>query len=273
MMKNIFQLAVCTLILLLVLVVPVVAAEGGETKVEHLATQLQNPIASLISIPFQNNWEAGLGTTQSGTRYTLRFQPVVPTVINRDWNMITRPIISYVSQRDVFGGTSQSGLSDTQLEIFFTPNQFQKDALLWGVGPVILIPTASETLLGTEKWGIGPSACALKQGGGWTYGALFTHLWSVAGNADRAAVSLSYLQPFLSRTTKMGTAITFSSETSYDWTSGQLTVPLIAGVGQILPLFGHYFNCSLAGVYHLSSPTNISPWACRFNVTLLLPKK
>lgn len=259
-------------LLIVLLAGPLCAAEE-ESNTEQLAKQLQNPVASLISIPFQNNFESGLGAGGSGSRYTLKVQPVVPMALNSDWNLITRPIVPYVNQQNVYGATSQAGLSDTQLEIFITPSQFEQGALMWGAGPDILLPTAGEAALGTEKWGIGPSACCLKQAGPWTTGALFTHLWSVAGNSARSDISLSYLQPFISHANKVGTAFSFSSETSYDWLGRQWTVPLIFGVSQIIPLAGHYFSFGLAGVYHLQSPGNISPWAARFSVTLLLPKK
>jgi hypothetical protein len=244
---------------------PAVAADTAE-----LAKQVANPIASLISVPFQNNFESGLGPAEDIARYTLRVQPVIPTKLNQDWNLITRPIFSYLS---LSGGASQSGLDDTQLQFFFTPNQVQPGELMWGAGPILLLPTAADAALGTEKWGIGPSVCLLQQDGGWTKGLLMTHLWSVAGNASRGDISFSYLQPFISHSTKTGTSFTFSSESDYDWLSGESNIPLIAGVGQILPIAGHYFSFSASAIYHLQSPIKISPWAGRVAVTLLLPKK
>ncbi|MFA6430814.1 MAG: transporter [Candidatus Margulisiibacteriota bacterium] len=252
---------------------PIIAEVAGETNSEHLAKQLQNPVASLISIPFQNNFESGLGPAKDGNRYTLRVQPVVPATFNKDWNLITRPIFSYINQQNVIGATRQNAISDTQIEMFFTPKTVREGDMLWGLGPVFLLPTAAEASLGTEKWGIGPSACILKQEGHLTIGMLATHLWSIAGNNSRSNISLSYLQPFISHSNNVGTSINFSSETNYDWMNGQATIPLIFGASQIVPMLGHYFSFSLSGIYNLQSSTNTSPWGGRAVVTLLLPEK
>lgn len=248
------------------------SAKAQDSSTEHLAKQMQNPVAALISVPFQNNFDSGLGTGD-GTRYTLKVQPVIPASLNDDWNVITRPIVPYISQQNVFGATSQSGLSDMQLQIFFSPKEPTKDGLLWGAGPVFLIPTASEAALGTEKWGVGPSGVVLKQTGPWTMGLLANHVVSFAGNSARQDISLTYLQPFVAHSNKTGTSLNFSSETSYDWMNSKWTVPLIAGASQILPIYGHYVSFGVSGVYHLESPANISKWGGRFSVTLLLPKK
>lgn len=245
----------------------------NETESQQLAKQLQNPVASLISIPLQNNFDSGLGAGQNGHRYLLKLQPVIPSSFNNDYNIISRPIFSYINQKDIYGATSQSGLSDTQLQIYFSPKSFKEGEMLWGAGPVLLIPTASEAVLGTEKWGIGPGIAGLKQIGPWSIGALFNHLWSFAGNASRSDISVSYFQPFLSHSSKHGTTFGFSSETTYDWFSNKWAIPLLASASQILPIGGHYFSFSLSGVYHVESPTPISKWGIRFSITALLPKK
>jgi len=258
-------------ILSLLLSTQLLAADEIETSTEHLAKQLQNPVATLVSVPFQNNFEYGLGAAENGTRYTLKFQPVIPKPFNSDWNLVTRPIITYLNQQNVFGATSQAGLGDAQLQLFFSPKAPRSDGLIWGIGPVFLLPLAGDPLLGTEKWGIGPSAVCLKQSGGWTTGILANHLWSVAGNSARNNISLTYLQPFASHSSKMGTTFAFSSESSYSWLNGQTTIPLICGVSQILPIYGQLTSFGVSGIYHLQSPTNISKWGARATITLLFP--
>ncbi len=272
-MKNIRRLLFVTFLFTPLIVSPLFAAEKDKANTEALAKQLQNPVASLISIPFQNNFDSGLGAGQNGTRYTLRFQPVVPSAINKDWNLITRPILTYISQDKVFGNTSQTGLSDTQLELFLSPSSFKEGELIWGAGAIVLMPTASEAALGTEKWGVGPSACALIQNGHWSYGGLVNQLWSVAGNSARSDISQTYLQPFISHTTSHGSTVTFSSETSYDWVSHQWDVPLIAGASQILPVYGRYVSVGASALYHVESPSTVSKWGARFVITLLLPDR
>ncbi|MDI6731545.1 MAG: transporter [Candidatus Margulisbacteria bacterium] len=250
----------------------VTTAEADETKVQHLAKQLQNPVASLISVPFQNNWYSGLGAAGNGTEYLLRFQPVIPALINNDWLLVTRPIFSYISQQNVVGTTSQTGLGDTQIEIFFSPARASGDGVTWGLGPILQIPTAAEALLGAEKWGIGPAACLHKQNGPWTTVALLNHVWSFTGNNNRSDICATFLEPIFAHSSKKGTTFVLMSESTYDWISNRWAIPLEAGVSQVLPLFGHYWSFSATGIYNLDYPGNINKWAARFTVTLILPE-
>lgn len=271
-MKS-FKLSLATLLLIILAATLVFAETNDESKSQNLAKQLQNPVASLISVPFQNNWYSGMGAGSNGTQYLLRLQPVVPTSFNDDYNLITRPIFSYISQKDVIGTTSQSGLGDTQVELFWSPKVLGSNGLIWGLGTVMLLPTAAEASLGTEKWGLGPAAVALKQDGPWTYGALVNHLWSVAGSNSRSNISLTFIEPFFAHSSKHGTTFTLMSEATFNWMSDQWTIPLEAGASQIIPLAGHYFQFGLMAIYNLRSPANISQWSGRFTVTLLLPDK
>jgi len=253
---------------------PLLAAQETETDTEHFAKQLQNPVANLISVPMQNNWNSELGTNKNGNQYLFKLQPVIPFSYNRDYNLIVRPIFSYINQQDVTAsGAKQAGLSDTQLELFWSPKAVGSNGLIWGLGTVILLPTAAQADLGTEKWGIGPAAVVLKQAGPWTYGALVNQLWSVAGNTNRNNISAIFMEPFIAHSNKHGTTLNLLSETTYDWLNNQWTIPLEAGVSQILPIAGHYVSFGLTALYNLQSPTNISKWGSRFTITLLLPNK
>ncbi len=142
-----------------------------------LAKQLANPIAALISVPFQLNWEDNIGPADDGSKFTLNFQPVVPISLNDDWNLISRTILPVVDQDKIFPGAgSQSGLGDTVQSLFFSPKAPTESGWIWGVGPVFLLPTGTDDLLSADKWGAGPTAVALKQAGPWTYGALANHI-------------------------------------------------------------------------------------------------
>jgi len=246
-------------------------ASSGDAAAE-LAKKLSNPVAALISVPFQNNFDFGAGPDGNGFQYKLNFQPVAPFSLNDEWNLISRTIIPYVDQKDVIGNSSQSGLSDIVQSLFFSPKDPTASGWIWGAGPVFLLPTASDDLLGTEKWGAGPTAVMLKQENGWTYGGLANHIWSVAGEDRRQDVNATFLQPFLSFTTSKQTSYTVNSESTYDWENSQWTVPLNLMAAQLVKV-GNTPVQFLGGVrYYAEKPDNGPEWGLRFAVTLLFPK-
>lgn len=191
---------------------------------QALAKKLANPIASLISVPFQNNFDFGMGPDKDGFRYTMNFQPVIPIALNKDWNVVSRTIVPVIAQDDVVGTSSQFGLGDTVQSFFFSPNK--TEPFIWGVGPVLLIPTGTDEVLGTQKFGIGPTIVVLKQKKEWTVGTLFNHIWSVAGKESRTDVNSTFLQPFVSYTTKTAWTFTVNTESTYDWTAEAWNVPI-----------------------------------------------
>jgi hypothetical protein len=200
-------------------------AAGGDAA--DLAKKLSNPVASLISVPFQFNFDRGYGPTDDGERYVLNIQPVIPISISDDWNLISRTIIPIVHQDDLFPGAGdQTGLGDIVQSFFFSPKEPTSGGLIWGVGPVFLLPTATDDLLGAEKFGIGPTIVLLKQDSGWTYGILANHIWSVAGDDSRTDVNATFLQPFLSYTTHDAWTFTLNTESTYDWEGEQWSVPI-----------------------------------------------
>ncbi len=238
----------------------------------ELVKELSNPVASLISVPFQNNFDFGLGPNDDGFRYTLNFQPVLPFVLNKDWNLISRTVLPIVHQSDVIGTTSQTGLSDTVQSFFFVPNKAAP--FVWGAGPVLLVDTATNDLLGTQKFGIGPTVVAVKQQGPWTAGALFNHLWSVAGARNRADVSTTLLQPFLSYATKSLWTFTLQTESTHDWTASQWSVPVLV-IASKLMTFGTQPVSMGGGIRCWATSPAGGPKDCGFRllVTPLFPKK
>jgi hypothetical protein len=193
---------------------------GGERgdAAEALAKKLANPVAALISVPLQFDYDRDIGPVEEGERYRLNVQPVVPIELNDDWNLISRTILPVVSQDDLFPGAgSQSGIGDLLQSAFFSPKEPTSGGWIWGAGPVLLLPTGSDDLLTADKWGAGPTAVGLRQEGPWSYGALANHVWSFAGDDGRADVSATLLQPFVSYTTKSATTFGLVSESTYDW--------------------------------------------------------
>ncbi len=243
------------------------AADAAE-----LAKQLSNPIAALIQVPFQYNWDTGIGAADAN-RSILNIQPVIPFSIGRDWNLISRTIVPLIdAQSPVAGGSSNSGVGDIVQSLFLGPKAPTASGWIWGAGPVFLLPTASNDALGTEKWGIGPTAVALKQQDGWTYGALVNHIWSVAGNDNRADVNATFLQPFLGYTFKTQTTVTLTPESTYDWEARQWTVPINLVVSQLVIFGKQPVSLALGYRKYVEGPAGGPDWGLRFAVALMFPK-
>lgn len=244
----------------------------AQESADTLAKQLSNPVASLISVPLQFNYDESYGE-QDGYRITLNVQPVIPASLNEHWNLITRVILPVLYQDDVIAGSSQSGLGDTTPTFFFSP-QPEPGGLIWGVGPVFLLPTATDELLGTEKWGAGPSFLVLKQTEtGWTSGALVNHIESFAGASDRADISNTFLQPFVAKQFKGGRTLTLNSESTYDWKNEQWTVPINVMYSKVTKISGQMLSFGGGVRWYADKPDGGPEWGVRFVVTLLFPEK
>lgn len=252
---------------------PALAQENAGAG-DDLAMKLANPIASLISVPLQSNWDFGYGADGKGHRYTLNIQPVVPISLNSDWNVISRTILPIISQRNVTGsGVSQAGLGDTVQSLFFSPKATTASGITWGAGPVFLVPTATDRALGAGKLGIGPTAVVLKQSGPVTLGLLANHIWSVAGRDSRADVSATFLNPFASYVTKRATTFSVAPEFTHDWNSKAWLIPVNVTVSQLLRVGQQPVSVGVAGRAYLDSPAGGPDWGLRMSVVFLFPTK
>lgn len=239
-----------------------------------LAKQLANPLASLISVPIQMNYDENMGTDGRGDMLKINVQPVAPFSISEDWNLITRTILPIIDQSHFPGpGQSASGLGDTVLTGFFSPKAVGASGWIWGAGPVLLLPTATDDLLGAKKWGLGPSAVALKQRGPWTYGGLVNHIESFAGDSDRGDISATFVQPFLTYITSSKTTFALNTESTYDWKGKEWSIPVNFTVSQLLVIGKRPIQIG-AGVRYWAESSEIGAddWGFRLQLTLLYPK-
>lgn len=247
-------------------------AHGQDSSVD-LAKKLSNPIASLISVPFQLNYDHGYGPLD-GDKTTLNIQPVIPISLNADWNLISRTILPVTYQDDIAGPSgSQFGLGDIVQSFFLSPSKPTDGGLIWGAGPVFLIPTATDNLLGGEKWGAGPTVVALKQDGPWTYGVLANHIWSFAGNEDRNDISNTFLQPFLSYTTPTAWTFALNTESTYDWKAKEWSVPINLTVSKLVKVNEQPISLTAGLRYWAAAPDNgPEGLGVRLGLTFLFPK-
>lgn len=262
------------LLCMLAVVLPTVcAAQEGANSDSDLATKLSNPVASLISVPFQFNYDHGFGPND-GDRVTLNIQPVVPIPLNDDWTMISRTILPVIWQNDIAGPSGeQFGLGDITQSLFFSPKTPGPGGIIWGAGPAFLIPTATDDLLGSGKLGVGPTAVVLKQMNGWTVGALANHIWSVAGDGDRSDVSSTFLQPFISYTTADAWTYGLNLESTYNWETEEWSVPVNFTVAKLVKFGKQPVSFTVGARYWAESPeSGPEGWGFRGVVTFLFPE-
>ncbi|MFZ0827820.1 MAG: transporter [Verrucomicrobiia bacterium] len=247
------------------------APADAKDEEAELAKKLNNPVAALISVPIQNNWDFGIGPAHA-MKYTANIQPVIPISMCRDWNLILRTIVPVIyAESPVNGGLDRSGLGDTTQSFFFSPKAPVGGWIL-GAGPVGYYPTATESQLGGGKWGAGPTIVALQQSHGFTYGILANQIWSFAGQDNRQNINSTYLQPFFSYTTKTYTTPSINTETTYNWQAEQATVPLNFAIQQLVKIGGHPVAFQIGYRYYVEKPSGGPDWGLRFTITFLFPK-
>jgi hypothetical protein len=239
-----------------------------------IAKQAQNPIANLISVPLENDFDPQTGYKNEDS-YVLEMKPVVPFRLSNDWNLITRTVIPIIQVPDLTPNVSGvSGLGDVELSLFFSPAK--AGPIIWGAGPAISIPTATQDILGTKKLSVGPAVVVLRSQGHWLFGTLIQNLFSVAGPSERPDVNQMLIQPFVNYNLRHGWYLTSSPIITANWEAtpaNTWTVPVGGGVGKIV-----HFGKLPVSVYtqffrNTSFPESTSHWSARFEMTFLFPKE
>jgi hypothetical protein len=253
---------------------PAAAAPAPAASTEDLQKATQNPVASLISVPIQNNNNFNIGPFDR-TQDVINIQPVIPARISENWMLITRVIQPIVWQPDPTQNTGgEFGIGDMNPTFFLSPAKPGK--VIWGAGPAFVIPTATNSVLGQGKVSMGPSVVALVQPGPWTIGALVNNVWSVAGDSSRLDVNQMTLQYFVNYNLKKGWFLSMSPVITANWEAGnsnRWTVPFGGGVGRIMRLGFQPVNLSLQFYGNPVRPAGTSPWGMRMQIAFLYPKK
>ena len=247
-----------------------VAQPVSAQDADALAKKLSNPVAALISVPFQYNYDDGYAN--GGYRHTLNIQPVAPFSISEEWNVISRTILPVAYQKDVIPGTDQAGLGDVTQSFFFSPKETGPSGVVWGVGPALLLPTGTDDL-GADTFGAGPTFVLLKQDKSWTVGALVNHISDIAGSGSRRRdISNTFVQPFLAKAFPGGRTLAFNIESTYDWKASQWTVPLNIQYSKVSKLGSQLISYQGGVRAYLDGPRGGPDWGVRFTVTLLYPR-
>ncbi len=247
--------------------------KAGEDESEELAKAAQNPVANLISLPFQNNTNFGYGPRDK-TQNSLNIQPVWPFEITENWNLITRTIVPIVSQPGLSSGQDrETGLGDITFTGFLSPSGSGK--VTWGAGPIVLFPSATDNRLGADKWGLGPSIVVLAMPGNWVVGSLFSNLWSVGGSGNED-VNLFTWQVIANYNLSDGWYLTAGPIITANWeakSSDEWTVPVGGGFGKIFRIGSlPPMNARIQGFYNAAKPDISGRWSMQVQLQLMFPK-
>jgi hypothetical protein len=254
-------------------------AATAAPSADDLRKQAQNPLATLISLPFEQSLDFG---APDGTAYVLNVQPVIPINLG-DWNLINRTIIPFASVSGEIGGLPGLpegakggrvwGLGDINHTSFLSPAN--SGPITWGVGPSIQLPTATDSQLGTEKWSIGPSSVFLVQPAPWSIALLVRQIWSFAGKSDRQDVSQFVIQPFINYNLNDGWYLVSEPAFIANWEAHddqRWTAQVGGGFGRLFTIGEQPINIRGQGFYNVERPDSAPEWIATLNIAFLFPK-
>ena len=244
-----------------------------------LRSAVQNPISSLISLPLKLTFDYG---ADNGEATILNINPVVPVTVG-DWNLVNRaliplanvdgPISGLPGNPSPIPGNGASGLGDINYSLFFSPVKYDK--VIWGVGPSINLPTASDDQLGSGKWSAGITGVALTLPEWGSMGILGRQLWSFAGDSDRSNVNQTLIEPFLNYNLANGWYLLTDMVITANWeanSSNTWTVPVGGGAGKLFKIGNQAINARLEAYYNVEKPDGAPDYSVGFQFQFLFPK-
>ena len=223
----------------------------------------QNPIGNLTILPFENYTNFGFGP-HHGTQDVLEFEPVVPFHVNTDWNIIVRAVIPAVWNPSLLPEASvPQAIAPTDLSAFLTPSQ-PTNGWLWGVGPIMQIPTETNPSVGSNVWGLGPTAVLVHTGEHTVAGILVNNVWSLGGTSGPHGTQYATLlaQPFFNYNFEHGWFVGTSPIITDDEVGhGQTwTVPVGAVAGRVFRVGKLPIKLSIGGYYNVVTPQYGARW-------------
>ena len=257
------------------------AQEKNETKAGggDLAAKTQNPVGAMYSLPFKFTFDSG---ADNGEATFLNIQPVIPVTIG-DWNLINRVIVPLIDSPGMVTGTPEipnpvpgdgaTGLGDINYSLYVSPAEPGK--IIWGIGPSLMMDTATDDQLGSGKWSAGPTAVVLIQPKPWTVGLLGRQLWSFAGDSDRASVNQLLLEPFINYNLAKGWYLISDMILTANWQAGssnRWTIPLGGGVGKMFEIGSQKMNTKLEAYYNAVKPDGAPDWTMSWTLQFLFPR-
>lgn len=250
-----------------------IVVQSESSSAGDVAKKLANPVAAMISLPIQGNYQPNMGANDKGSQWLTNIQPVIPIELNDDWNIISRTIIPLISKDTGVAGQDRiNAVGDIVQSAWVSPKALTENGWIWGAGAAFLIPSDSE--LSAKKWGAGPTALALKQDGPWTYGGLFNHIWSFAGSDGVTSnVNQTFMQPFLTYITPQAVTIALNTESIYDWENEQWTVPINLAVTKVMTIGSQIVSVGGGVTYWAEAPdSGPEGFGVRLLFTFIFPK-
>ncbi len=272
--KKVVLLLICVMLL-----TGFTSVQSKEQGSDDLAAKAQNPVGAMYSLPFKFNFDYG---AENGEASFLNIQPVLPQTIG-EWNLIHRIILPLIDTPGAVTGTpaipnpipgdGATGLGDINYSVYLSPAEPGK--VIWGIGPSLMMDTATDDQLGSGKWSLGPTAVVLVQPKPWTLGLLGRQLWSFSGDSDRKSVSQMLLEPFINYNLEGGWYLISDMIITANWeanSSNQWTVPLGGGFGKMFEIGSQKMNTKLEAYYNVEKPDGAPDWSLYWTLQFLFPR-